>query len=358
MLVVAVFGAALLAIPHTGARTNAAASHSTNLGVAAHSSPSAATAHVAILTTFSNYTILPTTMELQITVTGASITHNTSLWVTVSDGLSGVFCTVGSLNLTLKHGSGGEFYNLSLDPVSMGGVAFTNCPFIQADPVIFNATVYTLNKTIHNAPVNATGYATAETSLIYAPLNVELLAPTGAVGAGNVTLVAGYTDQYVRGVQISIHSPSGILVLTTSLQWTLPTEPAIITWLESTPGVYPYALTVSTAYGNFTTNGNLTLLAPGGGTVYSNSSTWQNTSIFPGLSGAASGTILLVVGLIAGMIVALVVGRSLMRPSAVAPAQQWQPGATPAANTCSVCGKSFATPEELKDHAKSEHGMT
>jgi hypothetical protein len=355
MLIAAVFGAAILASPHAGARTSAAASHSTNLGAAVHPTPGAATASVTMVTKPGAYTVLPFNLELQITITGSSITTNTSLWVTVTDNTTGAYCTTGSLNQTLKGGF--SFYNLSLNPVSMGGAAFTNCPFIESDPVILNATVYTDNN-ITGTPSKAKDSATAITSLVYNALNVNLLTPTVAVGAGNITLIAIYQAQYVQSVRMLIFNSAGTNVYNGSLQWTSPTSPALGAWFEATPGVYPFKLTISTPYGSFTRADNITVLAPGGGTVYSNTSTWQNASIFPGLSGAASGTILLVVGLIVGMIVALVVGRSLMRPAPVPPAQQWQPGQTAPANTCSVCGKSFATPEELKEHAKSEHGIT
>jgi len=353
-----VFGSAILVAPHAGARTNAVASHVTNLGVASHPAvePGAVSATVSILTSFSNYTILPSTLALHIVVTGSSIAHNTSLWVVVTDELTGAYCTTGSLNQTVTGGF--TYYNLSLDPVSMGGHAFTNCPFIESDPVVFNATVFTLNNTT-GTPVSATDFTTASTHLVYQALGVTLLIPSNAVGAGNITLVATYIAQYVTGVRILVDSVGGSnLLYNASLQWPSSSSPAIGNWFESAAGLYPYHLTITTAYGSFTKNGNISVLAPGGGTVYSNTSTWQNASIFPGLTGAVSGTILLVVGLILGMIVALVVGRSLMRPASVPPAQQWQAGATPAANTCTVCGKSFGTPEELKDHAKSEHGMT
>jgi hypothetical protein len=100
--------------------------------------------------------------------------------------------------------------------------------------------------------------------------------------------------------------------------------------------------------------------------------------VIPGLSGASAGTLLLLVGLIIGMIVAFVLGRAVWGGrSSTTPPQQWQgkegEGAAAGAgagagaggggaaaagtNVCSVCGKSFATPEELSAHASSEHGM-
>jgi hypothetical protein len=357
MVVAAIFGAALFSAPHAGARNAPAASHSTNLGtmVRPAAAPSAASATVSILTNLGKYTILPQNLELKIVITGSSIKTNTSLWVTVTDNVTGAYCQTGSLNQTMK--AGFTYYNLSLNAVSMGGVAFTNCPFIQSDQVIFDAVVTTVNNTTGTPSSSMDSVLSPATALVYQPLNVGLLLPESAVGAGNVSIVAAYTDQYVDTVQINV-THGGTSVFTASMKWANPTTPAVGVWFVSSPGIYPYALTITTAYGTLTVNGNFTVLSPGGGTVYQNSSTWKNASIFPGLTGAVSGTILLVVGLILGMIVALVVGRSLMRPASVAPAQQWQPGGATPANTCSVCGKSFGTPDELKEHAKTEHGMT
>ena len=364
MLMASVFGASLLAVPHAGAPTQTAASHATKLGASAHpapaaaSHPGAATATVTALNTAAKYQLIPFVLELQIAVTGADIKHNATLWVTVTDNTTGSYCATVSANKTLL--TNATFYNLSFDPVSLGS-ASAHCPLITADKVILNATIRVINNASSSPSppwvfYNATDSVTQVTSLVFNPLTAALIAPSGGVGAGNVSLVAVYTAQYLTSVRITIFSPGGASILfNASLQWANALSPAVGTWFAGTAGYYPFHLTVTTAYGSYTDSGNLTVLTPGGGQVFKNTSTWQNSSVFPGVSGAVSGTILLVVGLILGMIVALAVGRSLMRPAAAAPAQPWQ-GA--AANTCSVCGKSFATPEELKDHSKSEHGMT
>jgi len=57
------------------------------------------------------------------------------------------------------------------------------------------------------------------------------------------------------------------------------------------------------------------------------------------------------------MIVAFLLGRAVTSRAPAQPAQAWSGTTAPAANTCSTCGRSFATPEELAAHAKSEHGM-
>lgn len=358
MLMASIFGAAILAAPHSGGSTGSAASHSTSLTTATHSAapvhPSATTASISILTTFKNYTVIPANVEVQIG-SSSSIPDNGSLWISVTDNVFNTFCVAINANKTIL--TGASFYNISLNPVSLGGSQVA-CPFITADSVTLNATLLIVDNT-SGTPEVASAYATAVTSIVFNPLTATLITPSGSVGAGNVSLVAQYSAQYLTSVRILIYSPGGAsLLFNSSLQWVNAQTPAVATWYTSTAGLYPFKLTVTTAYGSLTTSGNITVLTPGGGTIYKNSSTWQNASVFPGVSGAVAGTILLVVGLILGMIVALAVGRSLMRPAAAAPAQPWQPSGTAAANQCSVCGKTFATPEELKEHAKSEHGMS
>jgi len=360
MLMASVFGASLLALPHAGSPTSAAASHGTNLVGAsprpAVSHPGATTATITALNTAATYQLIPFVLEVQITTNAPSVADNASVWLTVVDNTTGTFCAGISGNLTTE--TGGTFINISLNPVSLGN-AKTNCPLIESDPVILNATVLVVDNTT-GTPSAATDWTTQITSLIFAPLTASLVTPTGSVGAGNVSLMAIYAAQYLTSVRILVYSAPGssTVVFNASLQWVNSITPTVGTWYAGTAGTYPYTLTVVTSYQTLSHSGNITVLSAGGGTVYSNSSTWKNSSIFPGVSGAVSGTILLVVGLILGMIVALAVGRSLMRPAAAAPAQAWQGTPAAGANTCSVCGKSFATPEELKDHAKSEHGMS
>ncbi|MGA8710007.1 MAG: C2H2-type zinc finger protein [Thermoplasmata archaeon] len=361
MLMASVFGASLLALPLAGSSTHVGASHGTEFGAAPHpvsaasSHPSAATASITATNSAAKYQQIPFLLSLQISVTGADIRHNASLWVSITDNVTGAFCGAVSGNQTAKTGT--DFYNLSFDAVSLGTAAVA-CPLISADQVILTPSIAVVNATISDAAVFANATTTPQiTAFILGTLSVTLISPTGAVGAGNVSLVAVYTAQYLTSVRILVYSVGKTATLFNgSLQWANAASPAVGTWFVAAAGSYPFTLTVATAYGSYSENGNLTVLNPGGGTVYKNASTWQNSSIFPGVSGAVSGTILLVVGLILGMIVALAVGRSLMRPAAAAPAQAWQPTGA-AANQCSVCGKSFATPEELQAHAKSEHGM-
>ena len=363
MVVASVFGVALLS-----AHAGVSASGTSNRGVApagmALSHPAASHPDA---TTFANitgtnapaaYQYAPFTWNLTLIVTGSSVNLSTThVWVGLIDAVEGTYCGTASANTSVTNGK--LTYNVLIGSQSLTP-ALLKCPGLSihgttligevlVDNSAYGGTVASNTTSSSNSPT---------TDFIFAPLSAALLAPSGSVGAGNVSLIAEYVAQYVVSVQMTVWNAAKTTVLyNASLEWASPTAPTVGTWYIGTAGTYPYNLYVLTSYGGLNVTGSLSVLVPGGGTIFKNTSTWQNASIFSGVSGAVSGTILLVVGLILGMIVALAVGRSLMRPASAAPAQPWQPSGT-GANQCSVCGKSFATPEELKDHAKAEHGMS
>jgi len=197
--------------------------------------------------------------------------------------------------------------------------------------------------------------------LITTPLSASLVAPTAgaAVSTGNVTVSVAYLGSYVAAAVLNIYTTSGNLVFSHSVIELTPGVPVPQTWFIAQVGTYNYAIVMTTVYlpNTHYFNGTLSVITKGG-TVFQNVTQWSNESILSGLSGAAAGTLLLVVGLIVGMIVAFILAGLVMRsrPSP-APPQAWDSKTGAGANTCSVCGKSFATPEELAAHGKSEHGM-
>ena len=317
------------------------------------------------------YTILaqPNLVYFQLNVTNATLTYTdtssvTAIWANVTDAITQTVC--GTIDLT------------SLTPISVGTVtadgtpvtlanytytlttgpginetAFaTNCPAVASQSIEFviGATVVGTTTTA-SADTNATG-TTPTTSLIFAFPSGSLTFKTTTT-AFTYNLSSVYAGQYVGRVALTIYAPG-----TTNISFAanFVVTPAV-NWYEPKAGDYSYTLEMFAPYGNTTNAGTLVLTStiP----VYTNSTTWVNSTIFGGLTPAVGGTILLLVGLIVGMIVALAVGRAMFggRPAA-SPPQAWEgKGAAPAANTCSVCGKSFGTPEELAAHGKSDHGL-
>jgi len=311
--------------------------------------------------TVNPYTLLPYTLSVNVGASGDGIgpgnfsTANATVFLTITDTVTSQFCSAISDNSSVNAGI--TTYNFVLNPVLLSR---TPCNGITNDPVSLNAnfTFWGYDLGYNNASANAV----ANTSLIFAPLSATLVSPNGGVGVGNATFVATYVAQYLSSVRLLIWNPAKTSVLeNASLQWASTSVPASVTWYAPAAGLYPYSLTVTTLYGTFVQAGNVTVLQNGGGTVFYNSTVYHNSTILAGLKGPEAGTLLLVVGLIIGMIVALAVASAMRRDQPTA-AQPWQGGqqgqTTPAPNTCSVCGKSFGSADELAGHMKAEHGMS
>jgi len=195
------------------------------------------------------------------------------------------------------------------------------------------------------------------------PVSLTPLSPlSSTIALGNVTFSATYTGQYVYIANLTVFSAtnSHLAIFYASLLKTAAGNPVSAVWTPASPGAYPISFALVTIYGlSIYKNSTLTVQTVGGGQVFSNSTVWHNGTGVLGLSAAAGGTTLLLVGLIVGMIVAFLLGRAVTSRAPAQPAQAWSgtTPTTPASNTCSTCGRSFATPEELAAHAKSEHGM-
>jgi hypothetical protein len=201
--------------------------------------------------------------------------------------------------------------------------------------------------------------------ITYTPTWAVVAPATSSVTTGNITVSVAYNAQYVTSVTLNIYSGVTLVFSQSFFQSNGLTVSHV--WIEGTAGVYNTSVVVVTTYQTFYTNGTITVTpaggSGGGGTVYQNTTTYVNKTSgnspigYFGLSPPASGTLFLLIGLIIGILVALVAARMMMSDSAAKPAQPWSDSKGDAANTCSVCGKSFGSADELAAHAKSEHGM-
>lgn len=321
-------------------------------------------------TTLNTYTVLPAIYLFSLSVTNASIlTTNTQFWLNITDFTTSTVCqsinlapfvynvsatTVPYLSVPTIGTTAVATWGIELTSALVVNTTLKGCAHFAGDPAIISLAAAITD------PTNGTSnwaVATEQTSFVYTPVT-SLLHVTSTAAAPTVyTIYANYTAQYVGRVTLSVFNPvNGLVTFSANLIWS-GTTPTTATWTQTVAGAYPYTLSVYTAYGVYNTTGVINIL-PSGQTFY-NSTTWTNATLISGLSSSAAGTILLIVGLLIGMIVAMVVGRMVWGgPKTVPPAQPWaQQPAAAAANTCSVCGKSFGTPEELAAHSKSEHGM-
>ncbi|MCI4347728.1 MAG: C2H2-type zinc finger protein [Thermoplasmata archaeon] len=184
------------------------------------------------------------------------------------------------------------------------------------------------------------------------------------VSQGPVTIAGVYNGSFVNSANVTVTNSTGALVFVQGVftpQVTANAQEGFSVTVQMLPGTYTTTITVGTPYGHVSVSEKFNVKATNP-VVYLNS-TAGGVNI-PGLGPGGSAALLVVVGLVVGMLVAMLIARSTsMTPAG--PAQPWASqaaapaaGATTMANECSVCHRSFATMDELKEHSKSEHGIT
>ncbi|MGC2204768.1 MAG: hypothetical protein WA719_02435 [Thermoplasmata archaeon] len=289
-------------------------------------------------------------------------TATTSLAVNVVDITAGAAC--GWFSVPVVNGQ--SSYSFGVNQTTLSGSLNNTACNLAADTIGFTAYV---NVTGTFAPLdstNSTAASTVSTNLLLTGVpgeatNATLLSPgSTTLGLGNVTFVVSATGQFISSVKLQVLLGTTIVlnsVLLAAPAWPGQYQP--VTWSPAAAGAYTTSIQVVNAYGAPTyVNSSLTIVNTG---VTKTTTTYYNQTAFGGLSPQVAGTILLVVGLIIGMIVALLVAASVQRSKAPQAAPQAWSGdsktTTPGANTCSVCGQSFPSAEELQAHAKAEHGM-
>ena len=365
-LVAGMIGVGLLGAPHSasgltakGSPAGSAGKSAVPLAPALHANPANVSASTVFTapSPFPAYITLPLVVNFTITVVNSGINNvTTTVIANLTDLSSGAMPT----SMPMAVGVDQTQYTFKVDSTTLG-CNNAACSGLPQDE--FSLSVFVgVNNVTQNTSTTAQPFF-----VITTPLSASLVSPlnSSAVPTGNVTVAVAYLGSYVAGASVSIFSGKS-LVFTHSVIELVPGVPVPVTWFAGQAGSYNYSIKMTTVYLHTTPagatstwyfNGTLTVITKGG-TVFKNTTTWSNESLISGLSGAVAGTMLLVVGLIVGMIVALVLARLVMSRPTTAPPQPWEskPGAA-APNTCSVCGKSFGTPDELAAHGKSEHGM-
>lgn len=247
--------------------------------------------------------------------------------------------------------------------------------------------IFIIFVTATNHTSGAVGTGSAETSSAAGASGTQVItwAPTAALNApsptgnpispGNYTVVASYGGDWITSATVNITGPTGIPVFDVGI-W----QPGVVgdvttvvpgNWLIVTPGVYHVVISSTTSYTsagnptgtyswgfNLTVTNGVTAYKP----VYVNQTTYTNTTgastqLFGGWSPQQASATLMVIGVIIGLIVALVLGRMMWgtTPTA-APAQPWS--GSKSGTECSVCHQTFASEAEMKEHTKTAHGMS
>lgn len=294
--------------------------------------------YVSVSTALPTYSYLasaaiPVDFGIQVGSVNISTT-TTSLWVNITDEVTLAVCASISLNSLVSNVSGpfaSYTYNFALSSVISSGSTGLGkyCPNILSDPVelvigasVLGTTFYGAQNTASDSNTTAT---TPITTIIFTvPAASFNLNATATPYTYNVSAV--YSGQFVGRVALTIYSATLVsgtrpVIFSTNL-YTAGSTSGFASWYEPKAGSYPYTLQVLAPYGNTTYAGVLALTATT--LVYTNTTYWYNTTSFGGLSPAVGGTILLVVGLIIGMIVALLLGAALFRRRETTPPQAWE----------------------------------
>ena len=314
---------------------------------------------VTVTTSLPVYTQLATTVtpiDFTVQVATANISTTTfTLWANITDFLTGKVC--GTVNLdSLVVNTTGPFASFEWDLANGGSPALPTpaslavaCPAIlsSADLIVIGASANGAGSwyqgQLAEADSGATG-TTPSTSLVFTALSGQLgFATTTTQYTYNLS--ATFSGQYIGRVALTIYSPSGTIIYTADLF-----SPKFTTWYQPKAGNYPYQMQVLAPYGNSTSVGVIALTAAT--PIYNNATTWHNSSSFGGLSPAVGGTILLVVGLIIGIIVALMLGAALFRRRETPPAQPWE-STTSTTGTGGTTGTTTPPTEESTGTGKS-----
>jgi hypothetical protein len=311
-------------------------------------------------------------VSVQVNISGtwtwenSSLTSSTTmLYFTIQDAVT----SYTQSNVTIPVVAGQTAYSVWIDDQNL------SCPSIDptcqsiSDP--YYVTFFTVVD-LTGAPFHSPAASSASSSLstpdgfvtfvfLTQHLSLTPISPlSSTVPLGNVTFSASYTGQFIFIANLTVFSPTvaKLVIFYANMLKSPSGTPASALWTPAAAGAYPISWALVTIYGaSIYLNSTLTVKAAGGGNVYTNTTTWHNGTGVLGLSAAVGGTTLLLVGLIVGMIVAFLLGRAVTSRAPSQPAQAWSGTTAPAANTCSTCGRTFATPEELAAHSKSEHGM-
>jgi hypothetical protein len=227
-------------------------------------------------------------------------------------------------------------------------------------PVTHHYTI-TVSATVLSGGGNRTAFTTQGGFFVAVGLNGSAKAAQQSYGGvsggiGNVTIWAFYNGTSITAANLIVKTPTGAIALTASVL-TSASGPKTgkATWVPTAAGNYTVELVLNNSAGQSYTSAVVTVpvIATGGAVVTKNY--WNNATLIPGLSTAASAALLLVVGLVVGLIVALLLARMMWARPKTEPAQPWQ--AQAATHECSVCHQTFASDEELKEHAKTAHGI-
>jgi hypothetical protein len=190
------------------------------------------------------------------------------------------------------------------------------------------------------------------------PPNGQITAPANgsSVASGIITIAGNYSGYFVVSANVTVTNASGGTVLTASVFAPLvTTNPFAVTWHETVAGAYKIVLTLVAAWHLPTFINSTVTVSTSVGITYLNSTGLNIAGLGPG----GSATLLVLIGLIIGMIVMALVGRSLWGGTKPGPAQPWTgQGSKPADDTMGGSGGMGSSGGGMSGGSSGSGGMS
>ncbi len=247
----------------------------------------------------------------------------------------------------------------------------------MSEPVGAGTTSF--SQEINYTILNATGYASA-TGGVFSPDNYQFIVwaadnnsvanvtageeqnmylvfqtPTGSflsplagsdLSTGNISFVVTYTGDFIQGAELTVTNSLHQVVYLQAVYAVATgyrTVGAPTPWLAASNGTYTATVNVTTPYGIYAFAETLNVLKAGN-TIYVNQTSTTTSSKINGLDPAVWATLLLVIGLIIGLIVALALGRMMWgTPSQPSSPQPWSPTSSSGSSSSSSTTESSST---------------
>jgi hypothetical protein len=332
----------------------------------------------SFLTGVSPFIVLPlnvtwTETEVNATITGINPSNtsysggNLTMYLNITVGSAALVAFSGMYNgssaaATCTSAYVCSFYQVITTGEILGTLGLTGADQMPSGGYAFTLTTLAVNQS-QTSPVITSSAVGTSTNLAPHPAFGDFLSPLGTVAAGALTIAGNFSGSYLTSATVTVVNSTGGEVFSSGVFSSAPNREFAfaVPWTVTIAGTYKMTLTLVEQWGaesNFTSSVNVTSTVTSTHT-YSNS-TWG----IPGFGPGGTAAVLVTLGVIIGILVMALVGRSLWGGAKPGPAQPWtgeKPAMTPGPGgtfECSVCHQTFPTEDALKDHAKSQHGIT
>jgi hypothetical protein len=320
-----------------------------------------------VVTNGLKYVLLPANLTYNLTITNSTIANITG--ITVAFEYAPTILTCSPLPSLLPECP--VVWNFTQDLAWATSVTTTSATFyFTVNEANFTTYPTTFGFVPPAGPWNIVAFVTATdptgasstTAIVAGGENIAFETPHATlaqpvnntnISAGSVVLAGNWSGYFVTSANLTVVNSTGGIVASFSIYAPGIGSHAFSEVWSASAGTYSVIITLGTAWtSSYKITSTVHVAAPLSQVYY------NSTGLIPGLGNGGSAAVIITIGLIVGMLVMYAVGRSLFGgPKPAAAAQPWT-APKPGTNECSVCHQTFPNEEELKEHAKSQHGIT